>query len=149
MFNWFNPDRRRKRQDRRELQARARRLLQSYLRSDEEEKQRYYQVIAGAAAACQGDVSDPTVGNEMLARQSAEIATKVVKSRLRHGMDELDHSAVLITDAYATVAIAYRRAAADYTTDKEMERLGTAAVHLVTIANSYMNAESEQAKIKT
>jgi hypothetical protein len=35
----------------------------------------------------------------------------------------------MITDGYATVAIAYRRAAAAYTIDNEMQQLGTAAVH--------------------
>jgi hypothetical protein len=44
----------------------------------------------------------------------------------------------MITGAYATVAIAYRRAAAVYTMDPEKQRLGTAAVHLVTMATSYM-----------
>lgn len=44
----------------------------------------------------------------------------------------------LITDAYATVALAHRRAAAVYTSEDDMKRLGTAAVHIVTIATSYM-----------
>ncbi|WP_369721308.1 hypothetical protein AB8Z38_30415 [Bradyrhizobium sp. LLZ17] len=118
--------------------------MQSYLTSSELHKQQYYQVIAGAAAACQAGVSDPSLENETLAELAAEAAMKVVKIRVREAKDEHDHSAVLITDAYATVAIAYRRAAAAYTADKEMEQLGTAAVHLVTIANSFMNAESEQ-----
>lgn len=52
-----------------------------------------------------------------------------------------DHTEKLITDAYATVAIAYRRAAAIYTLDEKMQQLGTAAVHLVTIANSFMAAQ--------
>ena len=47
----------------------------------------------------------------------------------------------MITDAYAAVAIAHRRAAAVYTMDKEMQQLGTAAVHLVTMATSYMEKE--------
>jgi predicted nucleic acid-binding protein len=108
------------------------------------EKHKYYHVIAGAAAACQPGVSNPTLGNAKLAELSAEAAMAVVKRRIRQAKDEHDHSDVLITDAYATVAIAYRRAAAIYTADKEMEQLGTAAVHLVTIANSFMNAQSEQ-----
>ncbi|WP_409190326.1 hypothetical protein [Bradyrhizobium sp. RDM4] len=118
--------------------------MQSYLTSSELQKQQYYQVIAGAAAACQPGVSDPSLENEKLAELAAEAAMKVVKFRLRKAKDEHDQAAVMITDAYATVAIAYRRAAAAYTADKEMEQLGTAAVHLVTIANSFMNAESEQ-----
>jgi hypothetical protein len=52
--------------------------------------------------------------------------------------------ATLITDAYATVAVAYRRASAAYTRDKEMQQLGTAAVHLVTIATSYMTAQVDE-----
>lgn len=144
MLRWFSSDRQKIREDRRYLETRARRLLQSYLTSDEEQKRRYYQVIAGAAAACQPDVSDASLGDVRLAELTAELAMKVVRRRVRQAIDEHDHSAALITDAYATVAIAYRRAAAAYTIDKEMERLGTAAVHLVTIANSYMNAESQQ-----
>ena len=48
-----------------------------------------------------------------------------------------------VTDAYATVGIAYHRAAGVYTMDKEMQELGTAAVHLLTIATSYMRAHNE------
>lgn len=146
MFSWSNSHHRKIRDDRRYLETRARRLLQSYLTSSELQKQQYYQVIAGAAAACQPGVSDPSLENVKLAELAAEAAMKVVKFRVREAKDEHDHSAVLITDAYATVAIAYRRAATVYTDDKEMEQLGTAAVHLVTIANSFMNAESEQPK---
>ncbi|WP_143035718.1 hypothetical protein [Bradyrhizobium sp. Rc2d] len=123
--------------------------MHSYLTSTDEQKRRYYQVIAGAAAACQPEVSNPSLDNEKLANESAEVAIKVLKSRVGQARDEHDQLAVLITDAYATVAIAYRRAAAAYTADKEMERLGTAAVHLVTIANSYINAESKWVETET
>lgn len=47
---------------------------------------------------------------------------------------------IFITDAYATVTMAYQRAAGTYTIDKEMQQLGTAAVHLLTIATSYMTS---------
>ena len=57
--------------------------------------------------------------------------------------------AALITDAYATVAIAYRRASAAYTMDEEMQQLGTAAVHLLTIATSYMAAQADEALHKS
>jgi hypothetical protein len=52
--------------------------------------------------------------------------------------NENDDAAILITDAYATVAIAFHRAATVYMADQEMQKLGTAAVHLTTIALSYM-----------
>jgi hypothetical protein len=78
-----------------------------------------------------------------LAQASAEVALKVVKVRERQAIHDNDKLAELITDAYATVAIAYRRASAAYTMDEEMQQLGTAAVHLLTIATSYMAAQSE------
>jgi hypothetical protein len=64
VFSWFKLNRRREiRQDRKHLEARARRLLKSYLSADAPQKQRYYEVIAGAAAACQPGVSDPNLEN--------------------------------------------------------------------------------------
>ena len=43
-----------------------------------------------------------------------------------------------------TVAVAYRRASTAYLGDDEMQQLGTAAVHLLTMATSYMAARSEE-----
>jgi hypothetical protein len=54
-----------------------------------------------------------------------------------------DRISDFITDAYATVGIAYHRAADVYTIDKEMQELGTAAVHLLTMATSYMRAHND------
>jgi hypothetical protein len=42
------------------------------------------------------------------------------------------------------LAIAYHRAAGVYTLDKEMQELGTAAVHLLTMATSYMSAHDTE-----
>ena len=116
--------------------------MKSYLSADAPRKQRYYEVIAGAAAACHPDVSDPNLESALLNNAAAEAALKVVKVRARQAIDENDRLAELITDAYATVAIAYRRASTAYTADKEMQQLGTAAVHLLTIATSYVAAKS-------
>jgi hypothetical protein len=129
------------REDRKHLEARARRLLKEYLSADAPRKQRYYEVIAGAAAACAPGVSNPNLENMQLTQAAAEAALYVVKQRERQVADK-DQVAVLITDAYATVAIANRRASAAYTSDSEMQQLGTAAVHLVTIATSYMAAQA-------
>jgi hypothetical protein len=146
VFSWFKSGSRRKqiREDRKHLEARARRLLKSYLSSDGPRKQRYYEVVSGAAAACQPGVSDPSLENPRLAQATAEAALKVVKLRERQAKDAKDYVETLITDAYATVAIGYRRASAAYTVDKEMQQLGTAAVHLLTMATSYMAAQSEE-----
>ena len=75
-------------------------------------------------------------------------ALKVVKLREQQRSADNDQVNALITDAYATVAIAYRRASAAYTVDKEMQQLGTAAIHLVTIATSYMTAQADEADQK-
>ena len=118
--------------------------MKGYLSADAPRKQRYYEVIAGAAAACEPDVSNPNLENAQLAQAAAEAALKVVKLREHQAIADKDQVAALITDAYATVAIAYRRASATYTVDKEMQKLGTAAVHLLTIATSHMAAQSAE-----
>jgi hypothetical protein len=66
-----------------------------------------------------------------------------VKRRGQRGNDDADHLAMFVTDAYATVAMAYRRAVGTYTIDQEMQQLGTAAVHLLTMATSYMTARPQ------
>ena len=42
---------------------------------------------------------------------------------------------------------AYHRAAGVYTLDKEMQELGTAAVHLLTMATSYANAQNDEGPV--
>jgi hypothetical protein len=146
MVSWFRPIRRRKavREDRKHIVARARRFLLSYLSSDDVQKQQYLELVAGAAAACQPPTSDPDLENTELSKVIAETALRVVKAREREVAANSDQLAISITDAYATVAMAYRRAAAVYVLDEEMQQIGTAAVHLVTIANSYMAAQSPE-----
>jgi hypothetical protein len=79
---------------------------------------------------------------------TAEAALKIVKLREHQRIADNDQVAALITDAYATVAVAYRRASAAYATDEEMQKLGTAAVHLLTMAMSYMAAQTDEAAQK-
>ena len=147
MFSWFKPNKQRAmiREDRKHLEARARRLLKGYLSADAPRKQRYYEVIAGAAAACQPGVSDPSLENEQLTQAAAETALKIVKHREQQAIADKDQAGSMITDAYATVAIAYRRASAAYTKIEDMQQLGTAAVHLLTIATSHMAAQTGEA----
>ena len=61
----------------------------------------------------------------------------------RRALKKDDRTADFVTDACATVGIAYHRAAGVYAMDKEMHQLGTAAVHLLTMATSYMRAQEE------
>jgi hypothetical protein len=149
MLSWFRTDRRRKavREDRKYIVTKARRFLLSYLSADDPQKQQYLELVAGAAAACQPPTSDPDLENTELSKVIAETALRVVKARERKVAANSDQLAISITDAYATVAMAYRRAAAVYVLDEEMQQIGTAAVHLVTIANSYMAAQSREMMI--
>ena len=69
---------------------------------------------------------------------------KMVLGREERGALKNDeHLSDFVTDAYATVGIAYHRAAGVYTMDKEMQELGTAAVHLLTMTTSYMRAQND------
>src|SRR5215216_5041525 len=99
VFSWFKPNRRREiRDDRKHLEARARRLLKGYLSADAPRKQRYYEVIAGAAAACQPGVSDANLENAQCAQAAAEAALKVAKLREHRAIADNDQLAALITD---------------------------------------------------
>lgn len=138
MLNWLGSNfRRTPKQEDRLLEETVRGFLESYLAADAVTKNEFYEVVAGAAEACQPSISDPTLQNIDLAQITSETALKVVRSRLQQDTNS-DTVQSMITGAYATVAIAYRRAAAVYTMDPEKQRLGTAAVHLVTMATSYM-----------
>ena len=150
MLGWIRSLTQRKqiREDRKHLEVRVRRFLKTYLAADPSKKHKFYEVVAGAAAACQSSITDPTVENTELAQAAAEVALRVVQFREKQRSD-CDELQSMITDAYATVAFAHRRAAAFYASDAEMQRLGTAAVHLVTMANSYVapNNPEEMAQV--
>lgn len=149
MLGWFRSDWRRTaiRKDRKRILVRARRFLISYLASDDQQKQKYYELVAGAAAGCQPAQADPNLSNTELSKLIGETALRVVKARERQAA--VEQSAMSITDAYATVAMAYRRAAAIYVLDEEIQQIGTAAVHLVTMANSYMATRSTDATTRS
>ena len=73
VFSSFEPGGLREKvgEDRKRLEARARRLLENYLSADGSRKRQYYEVIAGAAAACQPDVTDPNLEDPQLAQATA------------------------------------------------------------------------------
>src|SRR3982750_403846 len=93
MLRWLSSDHQKIRSDRKQLEVRARRLLQSYLMANEWQKRQYYQAIAGAASACQPGIDDPSLSNKKLAELTAQAATKVVQARDRKAKDAHDHSA--------------------------------------------------------
>ena len=140
VFSWFKSVTRPEKilEDRKYLEANARRFLKNYLSADGLRKQQYYELVAGAAAACRPGVTDPSLEDTQLAQATAEAAFKVVKLRERQAIDDNDQLAAFITDAYATVAVAYRRASTAYMAEEDLQQLGTAAVHLLTIATSYL-----------
>jgi hypothetical protein len=104
-------------------------------------KLQFYRVVEEASKQCRP--SGPPfleLEDAQIAEATSSAAMKVVSER---EAKEDNRTADFVTDAYATVAIAYHRAAGVYVVDKEMQELGTAAVHLLSMATSYMSARQE------
>ncbi len=148
VFDWFGPgqrERRRKvRLDRKHLESRSRRFLRSYLMADEERKPAFYRAVEEASERCRpggSGLPPPDLEDAQIAETVSTAAMKLVLEQ--SSQNENDWAAEFVTDAYATVAIAYHRAAGLYTRDQEMEELGTAAVHLLTMATSYLRAQEQ------
>ena len=143
IYGWFRSKDARDRsrlikKDREHLEARARHFLKSFLKADESGKAQFYRVVEDAVQRCQADagVGQPSteLEDQEVARATSAEAMKIL---LALENNEADSNATFIIDAYATVAIAYHRAAGFYGEDKPMLELGTAAVHLLTMATSY------------
>ena len=141
LFGWFRSKDARDRsrlikKDREYLEARARHFLKSFLKADENGKAQFYRVVEDVVLKCQADagVGQPSteLEDEQVARATSAAALKIL---LAQENNEANSNATFITDAYATVAIAYHRAAGVYSQDKPMQELGTAAVHLLNNGN--------------
>ena len=152
MFGWFKSgqreQRRKVRLDRKYLEARSRRFLKTYLTVDETRKPRFYRVVEEASQRCQpaeSNLPPPELEDAQIAEATSRAAMKIVLERTALKKD--DKLSDFLTDAYATVGVAYHRAAGVYTMDKEMQELGTAAVHLLTMATSYTNAQKEEGRV--
>ena len=148
MFGSEHREQRRKiRLDRKHLEARSRRFLNNYLKADETRKAHFYRAVDKATQHCRptaGGLPPPELEDAEIAEATSTAAMKVVLERT--SSDENTPTADFTTDAYATVAIAYHRAAGVYVSDEKMLELGTAAVHLLTIATSYMEAQKDSRK---
>jgi hypothetical protein len=149
VFGWLKSERwerRRKiRLDRKHLEARARRFLKIYLNADETRKPQFYRAVEEASKHCRPSglgLPPPELEDAQIAEATYSAAMKIVLER--DALKKDDPTADFVTDACATVAIAYHRAAGVYTFDKEMQELGTAAVHLLTMATSYMSAHDTE-----
>ena len=148
MFDWLRPERRARRNkirlNRKYLEARARRFLKGYLDSERAGKSPYYQSVEDISRKCQPIASfgrDASDDNQIAEATSKAAMTMVVQ--LTEALTEKDQPDFL-ADACATVAIAYHRAAGVYVDDENMQELGTAAVHLLTMATSHMSAKRDE-----
>jgi hypothetical protein len=149
VFGWFKSEKRERRRkvelDRKHLEARSRRFLKSYLNADETRKPQFYRAVEEASKQCQpvkSGLPPPDLEDAQIAEATSAAALKTVLER-EERLKKDDRISDFVTDAYATVGIAYHRAAGVYTMDKEMQELGTAAVHLLTMATSYMRAQND------
>ena len=149
MFDWFKSETRERRKkvrfDRKHVEERARRFLKSYLDADEMQKRHFYGALQDISNMCQpaeligrSDVDDGRIPETM-----SQAAMKMVLDRTG-GIKEDDLVANFVTDACATVAVAYNRAAGVYVRDDEMQKLGTAVLHLLTMAASYTSAHDDE-----
>ena len=124
--------------DRKCLEAGARRFLQSYLSADHGRKPQFYLAVEEATRECSPAAwSLLVIEDAQIAEATSEAAIQIVLQRQEHTGPTKDDPNAFVTDAYATVAVAYRRAAGTYVRNKNMQELGTAAVHLLTMATSY------------
>ena len=144
MFDWFKSERRERRkkvrQDRKQLEVRSRRFLKSYLEADEVRKPEFYRAVEDISKKCRPpdlDFSQPDLDDGQIAEATSKAAMQMVLERENRRVGDF------VTDACATVAVAYNRAAGVYKADADMQELGTAAVHLLTMATSYTNAQKE------
>jgi hypothetical protein len=149
MFGWFKSESRERRKkvrlDRKYLQGRTRRFLKSYLEADEIRKPHFYRAVEDLSKKCHPaelGLAHSDVVDSRIAKTTSQIAMKMVLDRTVQ-IKEDDRVGNFVTDACATVAVAYHRAAGVYADDVEMQELGTAAVHLLTMATSYTNAHKE------
>jgi len=149
VFDWLNTaTRERRRQvrfDRKHLEARTRRFLIRYLAADEARKPQFYRAVEDVSRECRAAIGAPLseLEDAQIAEATSDAATKAVLAQEKRAKTNDDSSSHFMMDATATVAVAYRRAAGAYSTDKDMQELGTAAVHLLTMATSYMNGQNE------
>lgn len=149
MLNWLKSEQRKRRKkirlDRIHLEARARRFLTGYLSADEADgKAQYYRAVDEISRKCQPPViiAQNSLDDSQIA-EAASVAAMRMVSILSEGLSKKGQPDFL-TDAFATVAIAYHRAAGVYVDDDKMRELGTAAVHLLTMATSYISAQRDQ-----
>ena len=149
MFGWFKSERRERRkkvrQDRKHLEERARRFLKSYLDADQTQKPQFYRAVEDISKKCHPaelSLSQPDMDDRRIAEATSQAALQMVLDRAGRfsADDKVDD---FVTDACATVAVAYHRAAGVYEADEKMKELGTAAVHLLTMATLYIRAQKE------
>ena len=149
MFGWLNSENRDKRRkvrfDRKHLEAKTRRFLMRYLAADETGKPKFYRAVEDVSNECRAEIGVPLfqLEDSQIANWTSEAAIKAVLAQEKRAKKKDQSVSHFIIDATATVALAYRRATGVYTVDKDMQELGTAAVHLLTMATSYLNGPDE------
>ena len=103
-------------------------------------KPEFYRAVEDVSKECQPadlGLGQPYLDDSQIAEATSRAALQMVLDRANDKVEDF------VTDACATVAVAYHRAAGVYEVDAEMKELGTAAAHLLTMATSYINAQKE------
>jgi hypothetical protein len=149
LLGWTNSENREKQRkvrfDRKHLEARTRRFLIRYLAADQTRKPHFYRAVEDVSRDCRAEIGVPLsqLEDAQIADATSEAAIKAVLAQGKRAKKKDNSVSHFMIDASATVAVAYRRAAGVYTSDKDMQELGTAAVHLLTMATSFVNGQDE------
>jgi hypothetical protein len=128
VFGWLKSERRERRRkirlDRKHLEARSRRFPKSYLNADQTRKHHFYRAVEEVSKQCYParlSLPPPELEDAQIAEATSNAAMKIV---LERGAKKDDRISDFVTDACATVGIAYHRAAGVYTMDKEIADSG-------------------------
>src|SRR6267154_985488 len=118
VFDWFKSEQRERRRkvrlDRKHLEARSRRFLKNYLNADETLKPQFDRAVEEVSKQCQpakSGLPPPELEDAQIAEATSSAAMKMVLAREeRIALKEDDRISDFVTDACATVGIAYHRA---------------------------------------
>ena len=117
MFGWFKSEARERRKkvrsDRKYLEERTRRFLKSYLEADEMRKPQFYRAVEDISKKCQPAdtrLAQSDLDDARIAETAYQAAMQMVLDRTGRLKKE-DRVGNFVTDACATVAVAYHRAA--------------------------------------
>ena len=120
-------------------------VMEPVLDADQTRKPQFYRAVEDISKKWQPaelSLSQPDMDDRRFPEATSQVALQMVLDRV--GRFRADNKVDdFVTDACATVAMAYHHAAGVYVADEKMKKLGTAAVHLLTMATLYIRVQKK------